>query len=231
MKIVAVIPARAGSKRLLGKNVKLLGGRPLIAWTIKAALESASVSDVVVTTDDQETADIARRYGASIPGLRPAHLATDTATSVDVVMHVVDEYERLNGPVEGVLLLQPTSPFRTTATIDEAVRLFAGSPAGAVVSVSAASTHPAWCFRLEQGLMQPFQGWGCVAKRSQDLEPAYTLNGAIYLISPSRLREKGGFVFEGVVPLVMSSGMESLDIDTPDDWIEAENALLALKRL
>lgn len=201
----------------------------MIAWTIHAALASSGLSDVIVTTDDVETAEVARRYGASVPGLRPAHLATDTATSLDVVRHVVDEYEALHGPVQGVLLLQPTSPFRSTATIDRAITLFGECPSQAIVGVSTASAHPAWCFKLKQGLMQPFLGWEQVAKRSQDLEPAYTLNGAIYLISPQTLREKGGFVFEGAVPLVMEAGIESLDIDTPEDWLEAEKALFSLQ--
>ena len=98
MKIIAVIPARAGSKRLPGKNVKMLGEHPLIAWTIRAALQSSGVSDVVVTTDDPQAAEIAQRYGATVPGMRPGHLSTDTATSVDVVRYVVDQYEASNAP-------------------------------------------------------------------------------------------------------------------------------------
>lgn len=230
MKIIAVIPARAGSKRLPGKNVKMLGEHPLIAWTIRAALQSSGVSDVVVTTDDLQAAEIARRYGATVPGMRPAHLATDTASSVDVVRHVVDEYEARNGPVQGVLLLQPTSPFRRTESIDKAIELFGSSPARSVVSVSPASTHPAWCFKLQADSMQPFMGWGQVSRRSQDLEPAYTLNGSIYLIAPDVLRKMNGFIFEGTVPMVMADGAESLDIDTIDDWNEAQRLLTSLMR-
>jgi N-acylneuraminate cytidylyltransferase/CMP-N,N'-diacetyllegionaminic acid synthase len=230
MKIIAVIPARAGSKRLPGKNVKMLGEHPLIAWTIRAALQSSGVSDVVVTTDDLQAAEIARRYGATVPGMRPAHLATDTASSVDVVRHVVDEYEALNGPVQGVLLLQPTSPFRRTESIDKAIELFGSSPARSVVSVSPASTHPAWCFKLQADSMQPFMGWEQVSRRSQDLESAYTLNGSIYLIAPDVFRRKNGFIFEGTVPMVMADGAESLDIDTIDDWNEAQRVLTSLMR-
>jgi N-acylneuraminate cytidylyltransferase/CMP-N,N'-diacetyllegionaminic acid synthase len=230
MKIIAVIPARAGSKRLPGKNVKMLGEHPLIAWTIRAALQSSGVSDVVVTTDDPQAAEIAQRYGATVPGMRPGHLSTDTATSVDVVRYVVDQYEASNGPVQGVLLLQPTSPFRTVESIDKAIELFAASPLRPVVSVSPASAHPAWCFKVESGSMQPFMGWEQVARRSQDLEPAYTLNGAIYLIAPDVLRRHDGFVFEGAVPLVMDQSEESLDIDTVDDWSEAQRVLESLKR-
>lgn len=226
MKIIAIIPARGGSKRLHQKNVKILGGHPLIAWTIRAAQEALVISDIIVSTDDQKTADIAIQYGASVPGLRPKSLATDTANSVDVVRYVVDEYEAKYGPVDGVILLQPTSPFRSPESIKGAVNLFIENQAQApIVSITTTLTHPAWCFKIERGAMLPFLDWSLLSKRSQELEPAYTLNGAIYLISPAALREKKAFVFEGTIPLIMPSDIESLDIDTPEDWAEAESLL------
>lgn len=223
MKIIAIIPARGGSKRLPGKNVKLLGGHPLIAWTIKAAQAAQDVSHIIVSTDDKKTADIAELYGVSVPRLRPERLSTDTAATIDVVRYVLDEYEEKHGEVDGVLLLQPTSPFRTAESIQRAIAMFSDNDArNSVVSVSPAASHPAWCFKIGKGIMQPFLDWSQLSKRSQDLEPAYTLNGAIYLISPSALREKKSFVFEGTLPLVMAEGLETLDIDTPEDWAEAE---------
>lgn len=221
MKILAVVPARGGSKRLPGKNIKLLGGRPLIAWTIEAALQSRTACAVVVSTDDPEIGAVAQTFGASLPGMRPAHLATDMATSVDVVLHALDEYECVHGPVDGVMLLQPTSPFRTVESICRAVSLFQADFSRPVVSVCAASTHPAWCFRLEEDSLEPFLGWEHLSKRSQDLEPACTLSGSIYLIAPDVLRKHRCFVFPGTVPMLVTDSVESLDIDTPEDWSAA----------
>jgi N-acylneuraminate cytidylyltransferase/CMP-N,N'-diacetyllegionaminic acid synthase len=228
MKILAVVPARGGSKRLPGKNIKLLGGRPLIGWTIEAALQSDAACAVLVSTDDAQIGAVAQAFGASVPGLRPAHLATDTATSVDVVLHALDVYESDHGQVDGVLLLQPTSPFRTAESIRRAVALFREDVSRPLVSVCAASTHPAWCFRLEGDSMEPFLGWENLSRRSQDLEPAWTLSGSIYLIAPDVLREHRRFVLPGTVPMMVYDNLESIDIDTPEDW---SAALLALESL
>jgi N-acylneuraminate cytidylyltransferase/CMP-N,N'-diacetyllegionaminic acid synthase len=210
---------------LPGKNVKVLGGRPLIAWTLQAALDSGVILKAIVSTDDPGIAEIAQSYGGEVPGLRPAHLATDSANSVDVVLHVLTEFENHHGAVDGVMLLQPTSPFRTAESIRQAVTLFQQDTSRPVVSVSPASAHPAWCFRFDHGSMVPFLGWGPLTKRSQDLEPAFTLSGSIYLISPQLLREQQRFLCPGTVPLVISDRIESLDIDTQDDWDAAVNAV------
>jgi CMP-N,N'-diacetyllegionaminic acid synthase len=218
MKILAIVPARGGSKRLPGKNIKVLGGRPLIAWTIEAALQSGVVTDVVISTDDLAIADVARAFGGNVLSMRPAHLATDTAGSFDVVVQVLDEYEAVHGAVEAVMLLQPTSPFRSAESIRRAVVQFQQDVSRSVVSVTAASSHPAWCFRLDGDTMTPFLGWESLSRRSQDLEPAYTLDGSIYLLAPDVLREQKRFVGPGTVPLVMTDSREALDIDTPEDW-------------
>ncbi|MGX9565683.1 acylneuraminate cytidylyltransferase family protein [Pseudomonas viciae] len=229
MRILAIVPARGGSKRLPGKNVKILGGRPLIAWTLQAALDSQVILETLVSTDDPTIAEVAQRYGGVVPGLRPAHLATDTASSVDVVLHVLNDFETQHGAVDGVMLLQPTSPFRTAESIRQAVALFHQDRSRPVVSVCAASIHPAWCFRFENGAMEPFMGWEPLVQRSQDLEPAFTLNGSIYLIAPQVLREQQRFLCPGTVPLVIPDGVESLDIDTADDWDAAVNAVDELR--
>ncbi|MCP6699710.1 acylneuraminate cytidylyltransferase family protein [Pseudomonas donghuensis] len=225
MKILGIIPARGGSKRLPGKNIKVLDGRPLIAWTIEAALQSRVIDGIVVSTDDPAIAKVATQYGGIVPGLRPEHLATDTATSVDVVLHALDEYEAVHGAVDGVMLLQPTSPFRSAESIRRAVSLFRVDVSRPVVSVCAASSHPAWCFRLQGDSMEPVLGWEHLSRRSQDLEPAYTLDGSIYLVAPSVLRAQRRFVCPGTVPLVIADSFESLDIDTPEDWDVALRSL------
>ena len=226
MKILALIPARGGSKRVPGKNIKNLGGLPLIAWTLRAAHDSGVCAAVVVSTDDEAIAAVAREHGADVPGLRPAELATDTAGSVDVALQALDGYEAEHGPVDGLLLLQPTSPFRSADTIRRGAALFAENHGRQpVVSVSPAENHPAWCFRTTPGGMEPFLGWDAINRRSQDLEPAWALNGALYLIAPTRLRQERSFLTPDTRPLVMDDPDEAIDIDTPEDWALAEARL------
>lgn len=224
MNILGLIPARGGSKRIPNKNIKLLGGIPLIAWTIKTSIASNACSRIVVSTDDEKIASIAQEFGATVPGLRPPELATDESTSVEVALYELSRHEEAYGPVDGLLLLQPTSPFRTAENITRAVALYEVTGGrNAVVSVSKAPVHPAWCFRLtDPGRLKPYLAGTDQSKRSQDLETAYTLNGSIYLISPSQLRNGKNFLPTTVVPFVISSIEEALDIDTEDDWIMAE---------
>jgi CMP-N-acetylneuraminic acid synthetase len=229
-RLLAVVPARGGSKRLPRKNLRPLSGRPLIGWTLNAARKSDCFVDVLVSTDDEEIAAFARAEGALVPWLRPASLATDTARSVDVVLHALDWYESENGSIIGVVLLQPTSPFRSAATIRRAVQHFVALGADApVVSVSPADTHPAWTFSLEGSRMRPFCGWDDLKLRSQDLPAAYTLNGAVYVSQPARLRVTQSFYAEDMHALVMKDRAESQDIDTAEDWERAEQ-MLVVKR-
>lgn len=226
MKILALIPARGGSKRVPGKNIKPLDGLPLIAWTIQAAQQSGVCDAIQVSTDDESIAAVAREFGATVPGLRPAHLATDMASSVDVALHALDTYEDVHGAIDGLLLLQPTSPFRTADTIRRGIAMFVESKAAfPIVGMSPASCHPAWCFHDTENGMAPFLGWEAIAKRSQDLDPAWMLNGAIYIISPRRLREERRFLTVDTLPLLMHDQKEGIDIDTPEDWAAAEFAL------
>jgi N-acylneuraminate cytidylyltransferase len=202
----------------------MLGGHPLIVWSIRTGLASAGVSAVLVSTDDREIARVSEAAGALVPWLRPAELATDTASSLDVCLHALDWYEQHHASVDGVLLLQPTSPFRRQSTVERGLQLFAhkGRP---VVGVSPARSHPMWCFRIEQGTLVPFVPGGGLHLRSQELPPAYVVNGAFYLISPRELRSERSFFAPDMAPLVIDDEIESLDIDTPWDWQLAELAL------
>ncbi|WP_083200424.1 acylneuraminate cytidylyltransferase family protein [Thauera phenolivorans] len=223
MKILALIPARGGSKRLPGKNIKPLNGLPLIAWTIRSAQQSGVCAAIQVSTDDPRIAEVATQYGAEVPGLRPAELSTDTATSVDVALHALDCYEQKEGPIDGLMLLQPTSPFRRVETIREGVRLYERYNAGRpVVSFSPALTHPNWCFKRAADGMEPFLGWADLSARSQDLSTAWTLNGTLYLICPNDLRTARTFVTPNLSPLLLHDYREGVDIDTPEDWALAE---------
>lgn len=220
-RLLAIVPARGGSKRLPGKNIMLLGGRPLINWTIDAALDSGVCIDVLVSTDDNEIASIARSAGAMVPWLRPAELSTDTASSADVIAHALAWYEKAHGTVDAVLLLQPTSPFRSSETIRGAVRTYLGQRGAishSVVSVSPAASHPAWTFNWRDGVLLPCLGWEALKHRSQDLDPVFTLNGAVYVIPANDARVAHPIVRPGTLPFFMTDARESMDIDTPDDW-------------
>ena len=225
MRILALITARGGSKRLPGKNIRLLGGRPLIGWSIDAAKNIPEICDILVSTDDKAIAEVARNAGALVPWLRPAELASDTASSVDVCLHALKWYEDKNGGVDGLLLLQPTSPFRASDTIRRGIGLFRGHQRRPVLGISPVQSHPMWCFRMEGETLRPFMGGGGIHLRAQDLPPAYVVNGAFYLITPEVLRKRHSFFTDDMVPLLIAQPEECIDIDTEWDWKMAEAAI------
>jgi N-acylneuraminate cytidylyltransferase len=218
MKLLTIIPARGGSKRVPGKNLRLLGDRPLVQWSIESAKGMQDVSDILLTTDDPLIASAGRAAGATVPWLRPALLATDTASSVDVCLHALDWYEANVQKVDGLLLLQPTSPFRRKESLESGCQLFESHGLRPVVGVSPASSHPMWCFRTCGDSLSPFMPDFRENLRSQDLPPAYTVNGAFYLITPGDLREHRRFLLANTVPLVMDEPEAAVDIDTEWDW-------------
>ena len=223
MKILAIIPARAGSKRLPGKNIRMLGGKPLIVWSIDVAKDIQEICDILVTTDDPAIASVCADAGALVPWLRPAALATDTASSIDVALHALDWYEDTHGHVDGLMLLQPTSPFRRASTINQAIALFSNNKRRPVIGVSTAISHPYWCYRIEGNTLLPFIGIESLPpKRSQDLPPAVVVNGAMYLAGPEYLRNKRSFFGAEACPLFIADPDESLDIDTAQDFLIAE---------
>ncbi len=222
MRILALIPARGGSKRLPGKNIKELGGKPLIHWTIEAAKGAEEICEVLVSTDDEAIAEVARRCGACVPWLRPAALATDTAGSADVALHALGWYQANVGHVDGLLLLQPTSPFRTRDTIRRGIELFVTHGMKPVLGVSLVEKHPMWCMKMHEGTLIPFMSDNGLDLRSQELPPVYVVNGCFYLITPTELMLNVKFQQEGSIPLIINSPHESLDIDTQWDWSLAE---------
>lgn len=225
MRILALITARAGSKRLPGKNLRPLGGSPLIVWSIDVAKGIHEICDILVSTDNAAIAEVARNAGALVPWLRPAALATDTASSVDVCLHALDRYESENGKVDGLLLLQPTSPFRSRGTVLRGIELFRVHQHCPVLGISRAESHPMWCFQIEGKTMRPFMDDGGLHLRSQDLPLAYVVNGALYLIAPEDLRKLRSFYCDDMVPLVIDEPKECIDIDTEWDWTMAEAAI------
>jgi CMP-N,N'-diacetyllegionaminic acid synthase len=222
-RFLALVPARGGSKRLPRKNLLPLKGKPLIEWTINVTKLSGRFSDILVSTDDEEIAQTARSIGGLVPWLRPAELSSDTATSIDVVLHALDWYEKQFGAVCGVVLLQPTSPFRSVETIHNGLNRFIDLGCyNSVVSVSEAESHPAWTFYSDGSKLRPVCGWEDSKSLSQDLQKAYTLNGLIYISSPKRLRLDKSFIAEDMKGLIIEDYIESLDIDTAEDLRLAE---------
>ena len=225
---VGLITARGASKGVPRKNVAIVGGRPLIAWTIETALRSTSLRRVIVSTDDEEIADISRAAGAEVPFMRPALLAGDTTSHVDVVEHALqwlDEQDHWRP--EYVFLLQPTSPLRRVVDIDAAIDLADRHRPPAVVSVRRALNHPYLTYKSnERGALSPFVSSDLAYNRRQDLPAAYALNGAVFLNECSSLMRLRTFVPEGTLPYVMPEEY-SLEIDTPWDVCVADMLMRA----
>ena len=227
MTTLAVIPARGGSKAIPRKNLRLLAGRPLIAWTIAAALKAQRVDRVLVSTDDAEIAEVAKAAGAEVPFLRPAELAGDDVHSVHTVLHALDWLEQHEGAAPNtVVMLLPTSPLRSSGDLDRAVEALESTGAPSVISICVSGT-PFGSLRwlrsgrleaLDQGKERNFQ--------RQDVEQLYAVNGSIYVAPTSALRQHGSFHVDGAVGSVMSR-LHSIDINTEEDFAIAE-ALIPL---
>lgn len=227
MRLLAIIPARGGSKGVPRKNVRAVAGRPLIAYSIAAARQSRMLDRIVVSTEDAEIAAISRELGADVR-LRPAALAQDDTPTRDVLHHVAAELESENYYSDAVVTLQPTSPLRTARHIDEAVALFtADQKADSLVSVVEVPHvfRPQSLMRpTEEGYLVPYLD-GPVVTRRQDKAPVFARNGAaIYITRRSRLAE---YVFGGRLIAYVMDAESSLDIDTVDDFVVAEALLKA----
>jgi len=220
---LGLIPARAGSRGLPGKNVRPLGGVPLIARTIRAALETP-LDEVVVSTDGREIAEVAREAGARVPFLRPPELATDKATTLDVVRHALTWFrENEQREFQVVVLLQPTSPLRTAQHIREALDLYFQNEGRSVVSVTPTEYPPFWTYSLTaDGTLVPVVP-GNWLRRRQELPETFRLNGAIYIFPPQQV-EAGVLCDHRSVAYVMPPEV-SVDIDTELHWQLAEALL------
>jgi len=222
-RVLGIVPARGGSKRLPRKNILPLNGVPLISYTIHAGLASQAIDEVVVSSDHDEILNIATSLGAK-PLLRPDSLASDTATTFAVVEHVLGHY----GGYDAVVLLQPTSPLRRADHIDEAMALFNQKGADAVISVCEMDHSPLWSNRLDSSLsMKGFLREEVLNKRSQDLDPYYRLNGAIYIVNADRLLEEQSFLLKDNSFAYIMDRWDSVDID---EAIDFEIASLLLQK-
>lgn len=223
LKILGLIPARGGSKGVAGKNLKPLGGKPLLIHTIEAVQAAKCVERILVSTDHQGIAGMARGCGAMVPWLRPSKLAADEAGMVDVVLHALERLavDESYHP-DAVMLLQPTSPFRAPATIRAAAEMFHEAPEESVITVSPARDHPFWCKRIGPGgTLEDFLPRIQIPATRQELPPAYRINGVLYLAPAKVLLNSHSFYSRRPRALVIPEE-EALDIDTPLDWVIAE---------
>jgi CMP-N,N'-diacetyllegionaminic acid synthase len=226
MKILALIPARAGSQRVPGKNIRFLQGKPLLAYTIEAAKASSLIDRVLVSTDARGVADTAIAYGAEAPFLRPAEISRSDSTEMEFLEHALDwlrEHEDFEP--ELIVLLYPTSPFRKMESIDAAIREMSRHPeADSLRSVRICSEHPYKMWILKDGYLQPFVKADDSAVHTlsfQSLPTVYIQNASIYITKPATIRLKKSPVGDIVVPFIMDE-LESLDINNPLDFEFAE---------
>lgn len=214
--VLAIIPARGGSKGVPRKNIRPLAGKPLIAWTIAAAQKSAYIDRLIMSSEDEEIIGVAKTWGCEAPFVRPAELARDETLGIEPVLHALDT---LPG-YDYVVLLQPTSPLRETADIDGCIARCAEGDAPACVSVSPPVQHPYWTYRIDgEGCLSPL--FDNIPDRRQDLPAVYALNGAVYVARTADLRQTRDFLMPGAVAFVMPDA-RALDIDTPADLTIAE---------
>jgi CMP-N-acetylneuraminic acid synthetase len=224
--ILGVITARGGSKGIPGKNVKELGEKPLIAYTIEVAKVSKLISHLIVSTDDEKIANVCRDYGADVPFIRPAELATDTAAHVEVMQHAVNFMEnKLGLKFDYIVILQPTSPFRKVEDIDDTLKKIINNPRAdsAVSLVEIENNHPIKIKKLEGDRVIPY----CMEEnifRRQDLPVAYKRSGAVYIMTRELLMRENKIFGDYIIGHIIPSE-RSIDIDNEFDWLRAEYML------
>jgi CMP-N-acetylneuraminic acid synthetase len=222
MKILILITARAGSKRIAKKNKKLLGKKPLIFWTLKVAKKIKNICDILVSTDDSEIAIYSKKNGALVPWLRPKNLSSDKTSSAKVALHAIKWYENKIGRINGLLLLQPTSPFRNIKRINMAIDLFIKKKIESILSISKYKGNQKDFFFVVNKKVQ-FTSLKSVEKN------IYSPNGNFYLLSVNKLKRDKKFFSKGSRTINIISKIESLDIDTKQDWLLAEKYSKNLK--
>jgi len=216
-KILAIIPARGGSRRLPGKNIRKLLGKPLIVWTIEQAKKSKYIDKLIVSTDDKTIAKISKKYGAEVPFLRPKELARDSTKIIDVILNLLSLLKKENYIPDIIALLQPTSPLRTVKDIDNAIELFLKNKCESVISIYESGHSPYWSFKIEKKYLKPVFGWKYFKMRRQDLPKSYTPNGAIYITTTKILHKYKSFYTNKILSYIMPKE-RSIDIDNEIDF-------------
>lgn len=221
LRILAIIPARGGSKRLHNKNILNLCDKPLLSYTIDAALKSKYITKTIVSSDDNEILKIAEKYGSNIIK-RPKNLSLDNSTSFDTVIHTIDNE---NTSYDYIILLQPTSPLRTTEHIDQAIQLLINKNADAVISLCECEHSPLWSHTLPKNNTMNDFVTHITDKRSQDLKKHYRLNGAIYIAKTDKLISNKSFLLSKNIFAYIMPQEDSIDIDTQLDLLICETIL------
>lgn len=225
MKNLALIPARSGSKGLVNKNIKLLNNKPLLAYSIQAAIAANIFEEIYVSTDLQEYADIAVQYGAHVPFIRSAETATDSASSWDVVKEALLRYEKIGMTFDMVTLLQPTTPLRTSEDILNAYKIYQNENANSVVSVCEVDHSPLWCNTLpENHSLCEFIRPEAVNIQRQGLQKYYRINGAVYMVNINYLLTCKN-IYESKSTAYIMNKERSIDIDDAFDFMVAEALL------
>lgn len=225
MKILTIIPARGGSKGLPGKNIKNLLGKPLLAWSIEQGLSSKYVDEVIVSTDCKEIANVAKKFGARVPFMRPDYLATDTTSTADVLLYTIEELSKMGEVFDYILLLEPTSPLREGTDIDLAIETLVGNEnAKSIVSISKVeSQHPSFCISLSnEGFLQSKNNFQVL--RRQDIEELFYYEGSIYFSEISKYIDKKNFYHEKTLGLELPK-WKAFEIDDEVDFIIVEALL------
>jgi CMP-N,N'-diacetyllegionaminic acid synthase len=217
-KILAIIPARGGSKGIPKKNIKLLKGKPLIAWTIEEAKKSHFLDKIIVSTDDEEIMNVAKKWGAEVPFLRPSELAQDDTPGIAPVLHALEYFS----DYEYVVVLQPTSPLRLVEDIDKAIELCEKSESDFCVSVTESKVIPDWLFLVnETGKLSPVFNDREIPYQRQKADKIYALNGAVYVGNKEALTKKRSFLTPETIPYIMPNE-RSVDIDNIEDFYYCE---------
>ncbi len=231
-KILGVITARGGSKGLLGKNIKPLGGVPLIAYTVGAAKKSSLITNLIVSTDYEDIAEVCRQYGVEVPFLRPKELAEDKTPHVPVMQHAINFMEKKLGVTfDYAVILQPTSPFRTAEDIDGTLKelIESGADSGVSLVEIESNQHPMKIKKMEGNKVLPYVIEESEGIRRQDLPIAYKRSGAVYAMRRGLLMGDGRLYGDYIVGHVVPQE-RSIDIDTMSDWLKAEYMLEELKK-
>ena len=221
MKILSIIPTRGRLK--FKKNIKKLLGKPLVEWSIETSKRLKNICDTLVSTDLPEIINLSKKHNVLAPWLRPKHLSGDDVNTVDVVLHASSWYEKNVCKIDGILLLQPTSPFRNVKIIENGINIFLKNQKYPIVSVSPSKSNPMKCIKIKNNKLRNIYNSQLNNFSEQNLEKFFEINGSVYLVSKKLLKENKSFYTNEMIPLVMNNFEESIDIDTENDWKIAEH--------
>jgi N-acylneuraminate cytidylyltransferase len=226
MKILGIIPARGGSKGIPGKNIKLLGGKPLLEYTVEAAKASKLLSRVILSSDDKEIIAVAEQLGLEVPFIRPSNLAQDNTPSIEVVKQALKFFEENGEKFDAVCLLQVTTPFREHELIDRAIGKFIKGNFDSLISVREvpAEYNPHWVFEEKEGKLKISTGENEIISRRQELPKAFHRDGAIYITRTSEILENNS-LYGNKIGFIDTTGSPYVNIDEPADWKLAEGLL------